>query len=103
MNEPASHSATLTALLLIDRAVRNFIDKWADRIERRMTAEARRAKGYERGRPKPVWDRDKFVRGLVAASPDCPAAELADLFEQAIAHAHGNPARFRRELERLLG
>jgi hypothetical protein len=103
MEEPATHSDTLTERLLFDRVVRGFVDKWADRIERRMLAEVRRAKGYESGRPRPVWDRGRFVRGLVAAAPDCPAAELADLFDEAIAAARGNPARFRRQLTQRLG
>jgi hypothetical protein len=89
-----------------NRAVRDFIEKWADRIERRMTAEVRRAKGYKTGAPKPVWNpaqRAKFVRGLVAIDPDYPASQTADLFEEALREAHGNPKRFRRQLERLLG
>jgi hypothetical protein len=86
-----------------DRVVREHKEWWADHVERRMLGNVRRAKGYKTGPPKEVWNRAQFVRGLVAAAPDYPAAELADKFEQAIAEARGNPASFRRRLEELLG
>ena len=86
-----------------DRVVAAHIEWWADHVERRLLGNARRAKGHNTGQPKPAWDRARFVRYLATNAPGYPgAAELADKFEEAIAEAHGNPARFRQELDRAL-
>ncbi len=52
---------------------------------------------------RPVFDRRQFLMEFWADHPRDPeAGELADAFEAAIEAAHGNPARFGRELDRLL-
>jgi hypothetical protein len=86
-----------------DRVVGDHVEWWADHVERRLLGNVRRAKGYNTGPPKPAWDRTKFVRYLAANAPDYgEAAALADKFEAAIAAAHGNPTRFRQELDNRL-
>jgi hypothetical protein len=85
-----------------DRAVHDYLEKCADRTEPRLEGEARRAKGFRVGAPKKPWDRRQFVFGLVAIDPDHPVSETADLFEEALRVARGNPKRFRQELDRLL-
>jgi hypothetical protein len=86
-----------------DRMVANHVDWWADHVQRRLLGNVRRAKGYNTGPPKPAWDRTKFLRNITVNAPDYgEAAALADKFEAAITAAHGNPTRFRQELERRL-
>ena len=52
---------------------------------------------------RPVFDRRQFLSEFWADHPwHAGAVELADAFEAAIAAADGNPARFERELDRLL-
>ncbi len=76
---------------IIIEPMRKHVEWWAERTARRIIA----------GDPsRPPFERDKFLQRIA----DRPGAEeLADKFETALAEAHGNPARFRRRLERLLG
>jgi hypothetical protein len=70
------------------------IDRWRDRVARRMRAHDAR---------RPPFNRQQFVTEYSEDHPGDPhAVELADAFEAAIAAAHGNPARFERELGRLI-
>jgi hypothetical protein len=84
------------------RAERDYIKKCANKTEARMLGEVRRAKGYKTGVPRPIWDGAKFKRGLEAINPDYPSAAAAELYAQAIAQAHGNPSRFRSQIDELL-
>jgi hypothetical protein len=96
MSKPATHPER-------GRTINAHIEWWADHVERRMLGNVRHAKGHNSGRPKEVWNRAQFLRYIWAKAPDYPGEELADKFEQALAAARGNPARFRRQVERLLG
>ena len=51
---------------------------------------------------RPAFDGRQFLEEFWDDHPTLSAGELADAFEAAIAAAHGNPARFERELDRLL-
>ena len=73
-----------------DRVMREHSEWWADRISRRMDA---------RDPARPPWNRAQFLRPI---SGHPGADELADKFERAVSRAHGNSARFRKELDRLL-
>jgi hypothetical protein len=76
------------------RTVAEFIGRWRHRVVRRMLARDDR---------RPVWDRRQFLKEFWDDHPCDPrSVELADNFEAAIAAAHGNPARFERELGRLI-
>jgi hypothetical protein len=76
---------------IIIEPMRRHVEWWTDHVARRMSAAEPSRQPFE---------RDKFLQRIA----DRPGAEdLAAKFETAVAEAHGNPARFRRELERLLG
>ena len=68
--------------------------RWRDRVVRRLRARDGR---------RPPWDRQQFLAEYWEDNAGEPrAVEVADKFEQALAAAHGNPARFEQELDRRL-
>lgn len=84
-------------MVIEDEAVRRHVDRWADRVARRIHA-------HDPARP--VWDRKRFLLELWADRPDHPprdAVELTDAFEPAVREAHGSAARFRVGLDHQLG
>ena len=84
----------MTATFTQHRTVKAHVDRWRDRVSRRIHA-------HDPGRP--VWDRKRFLVELWEDCPDCPpreAVELAHAFEAAIAEGRGNRKRFRDALER---
>ena len=73
------------------RTSKAHIRRWRDRVARRLRARDER---------RPAWDRAQFLSEFWADHPGNPkAVEQADAFEAALAAAHGNPARFERELD----
>ena len=86
-----------------DRVVREQVEWWADRVERRLLGEARRLKNFKTGESKPPWDRERFLEQFQLRAPDyLDPGGLADKFEAALREARGNPTRFRDELDQLL-
>jgi len=87
MSEPPTHFDR-------GRTVNENIRRWRNRVVRRMRARDER---------RPPWDRERFLTEFWDDHPADPRAEqIADAFERAVAEAHGNPARFQRELDRRL-
>ena len=73
------------------RTVNETIDRWSNRVIRRLKAHDDR---------RPPFDRQQFLEEFWADHPADPrAVELADAFEVAIHKAHGSVARFERELD----
>ena len=74
--------------------VSETIDRWKQRVARRMRA---------RDPNRPPWDRQTFLREFWSDHPGDPrATELADAFEAAIDEARGSGARFEQALNRIV-
>ena len=86
MSKPAAH---------LKRAptVNETVDRWRERVARRMRA---------RDPNRPPWDREQFLKEFWADHHDPRAAEIANAFQAAYDDAHGSDARFIQALNRIL-